>query len=135
MPISWNGDEIFFKVKGAAGRGVMAAAERVLETAVRKIKNPPKTGRIYTIRGVVHQASAPGEPPADDTGALAASGQVQHDVEEASSRVLFTAAHAPALELGTERMEARPYLRPSLAEEADNIRGYVGREIRRELRK
>jgi hypothetical protein len=28
----------------------------------------PRSGRIYSRHGIIHQASAPGEPPASDTG-------------------------------------------------------------------
>lgn len=36
-------------------------------------RSSPKTGRIYTINGRVHQSSAPGEAPANFTGKLARS--------------------------------------------------------------
>ena len=40
------------------------------ENILSDILTGPRTGRIYRRGGVVHQASAPGEAPASDTGEL-----------------------------------------------------------------
>ena len=58
--------------KGIANALHEIGAENVRH--VRKlIYSPPKTGRIYIINGRRHQASAPGEAPANLTGSLAKS--------------------------------------------------------------
>ena len=76
-----------------------------------------------------HRASRPGEPPAIDTGILRSS--IMSEVEETGMNVIgrvgpdveYIAAKAPIgtnveygyyLETGTAKMEARPFLRPSL---------------------
>ena len=41
----------------------------VVQETARLIYGPPKTGRIYRFRGRPHQASAPGEAPANRSGA------------------------------------------------------------------
>ena len=70
------------------------------------IENPPKTGRMYG----THQASAPGEAPADRTGVLKRSadyivrGGTQLEVGE-------SAPYAKYLEDGTARMAARPHVK------------------------
>ena len=46
------------------------AAKNIETRAKIKIQSPPKTGRIYRHGNVEHQASAPGEAPATDTGNL-----------------------------------------------------------------
>ena len=46
------------------------AAKNIETRAKIKIQSPPKTGRIYRHGKVEHQASAPGEAPATDTGNL-----------------------------------------------------------------
>ena len=78
---------------------------------IRKlIRRPPKTGRWYTIRGVKHQASAPGEPPANLTGKLArgASYRTRNHLEmEVGIRGV---SYAEYLETGTRKMKPRPYL-------------------------
>ena len=71
----------------------------------RLITNPPKTGRFYG----KHQASAPGEAPANRTGRLAKSadfivrGTSQLEVGE-------KAPYAKFLEEGTKKMEPRPHV-------------------------
>lgn len=73
----------------------------------------PKTGLLYhRPGGKAHQASAPGEPPAVDTGNLMNS--LQSEMTGATSGVVYTVAeYAPALEMGSVRMEARPFLTPA----------------------
>jgi len=82
----------------------------VIRETCRLIINGPKTGRIYTIRGARHQASAPGEPPASRTGRLAASGDFRvRNWQEMT--VGETAEYADFLENGTRgRIAPRPHL-------------------------
>lgn len=68
-----------------------------------------RTGRVYTRGTVSHQASAPNEAPAPDTGTLRNS--VQGDVfDNLTGVVSANTDYAAHLELGTERMAPRPYL-------------------------
>lgn len=83
-----------------------------------------KQGRLRRGRArVPHQASAPGEPPATDTGRLRAT--VSHVVAEdadglyaevgsGANPAIPGVQYAVFLELGTRFMEPRPWLRPSL---------------------
>ncbi len=65
-----------------------------------------------------HRPSAPGEVPAVDTGILRAS--IAHEVVEDKNGVAgFVGVESAVkyglwLELGTRRMDARPFLRPAL---------------------
>lgn len=97
---------------------VRATALKVEGRAKERIQRPPKTGRIYRRGRIVHQASAPGQSPATDTGTLAS--RVFHDIAgggfEAS--VFSDVSYAGYLEFGTKRMAPRPYLAPSLQENA-----------------
>lgn len=77
------------------------------------IQSPPKTGRIYRHGKVKHQASAPGEAPATDTGFLVDSASTTR-VANANHEVAFTAEYAAPLEFGTPRILPRPFLRPSV---------------------
>ena len=79
------------------------------------IRKPPKTGRVYTIGGNRHLASAPGEAPASQTGELS------RGVAYRASGWNFMkfgdkAKHGKFLEDGTRRMEARPHLSTTVAE-------------------
>jgi hypothetical protein len=100
---------------------VINGTESVRAEAVRLIESPPKTGRIYRRRGVEHQASAPGEAPAADTGTLAGSIITEFDRSELLGTVAATAVYAQALELGTPRIRPRPYMRPALIAKAHII--------------
>jgi len=82
----------------------------------------PGTGRIYG----KHQASAPGEPPAVDTGRLRnatqADTQVRRDGDDIVGRVVANADYAHALEAGTERIAPRPFLGLLATDHADDLR-------------
>lgn len=68
-----------------------------------------KSGRMYG----AHRASAPGESPAVDTGALKNSIAVEMDTP-VRAIVSVGAEYGLYLELGTRRMAARPFLRPAV---------------------
>jgi len=72
-----------------------------------------KSGTIYKRRGISHQASAPGEPPALDIGRLVGSVRV---TRLGSMRWAMgpNTEYAEALEYGTRKMGARPFLRPAV---------------------
>lgn len=78
----------------------------------------PKTGVQYRVGGtadnpIMHQASAPGEPPAMDTGALANSGYHMM-TGKTEGEIGFTAEYAIPLEMGTVNMRPRPFLVPAV---------------------
>jgi hypothetical protein len=77
------------------------------------IQNPPKSGRIYQHGNVLHQASAPGEAPASDTGALATNVTVNHDGPSDWSTT-WNEEYAPDLEYGTPTILPRPFARPAV---------------------
>lgn len=99
-------------------RAIMAldAGGRIVQNAARKsILDGPKTGRLYK-RGktVTHQASAPGQPPANQTSTLL--GTVIYEVDEQALTATITAGtvYAKYLEFGTRHMAARPFMNPAL---------------------
>jgi hypothetical protein len=79
------------------------------------IMNPPKSGRIYRRGNVAHQASAPGEAPATDTGNLVNSAYTKK-LGQADYETGFTAEYAAHLEFGAPNahIAPRPYLRPAV---------------------
>jgi hypothetical protein len=85
------------------------------------IKNPPKTGRIYRFRGRNHQASAPGQPPANRSGDLMKSvGSRVYGWEkmEFGDRKFY----GKFLEDGTRKMKPRPHLVRTVREKSrDNF--------------
>lgn len=163
MTVEWNQDRIIAKIRKGAMQGVVVGAAAVHDRASALIQGPPKTGRWYG----AHQASAPGEAPASDTGRLAQSGDVTLDEANLSARVNWSTNYAEALEkgsthtlrsvtatalqgmkgafgpapksslareIGTERMEARPFARPALADSGDDIRRAVADRIQANLK-
>lgn len=79
------------------------------------IRNGPRTGRVYTFRGRKHQASAPGEVPANRTGKLANSvGYLVSGHDD--MQVGEEAEYAGFLEHGTRNMAPRPHLRVAVNE-------------------
>jgi hypothetical protein len=93
-------------------RGATLEAQRILQVDVLS-SDPPRTGRLYR-RGkdLFHQASAPGESPAPDTGQLRAGSSVAflRDKTVAKGQVIVNGEKAANLELGTEKIAARPFM-------------------------
>lgn len=87
---------------------VLARTGYTLERTIKVVLSQPGTGRMYG----THRASAPGEPPAVETGHLRQSVQYTH--EGGDHRVGTDAPYAPPLEYGTSKMAPRPFMRPGL---------------------
>jgi HK97 gp10 family phage protein len=123
-----------------------------LETDIKRSMTTG-TGRTYVKgknRNIIHIASAPGMPPAVDTGRLRASistnwsnsgmerGHVDGKAEAEDGvgmpkdplrfhvYVGTNVLYAPLLEWGTRRMSARPFVRPAF----DRIKGKVAQMIK-----
>jgi len=84
--------------------------------AVAKIQAGPKTGRRYKRGSITHQASAPGEAPATDTGKLASSAEFEIDEQGLWAIISFSAFYAKILEFGSRFIRPRPFLFASVDE-------------------
>lgn len=113
--------QVSARAERAVARVVRATAMKVEGTAKTRIQRPPKTGRVYRRGRVVHQASAPGESPATDTGTLAS--RVFHSVEAGGmeASVWSDVNYSVYLEMGTRRMAPRPFLAPALREHENDF--------------
>lgn len=103
----------------AVGAVVRETAEEVANTAKMKMAEP-KTGRVYVKKNNLgHQASAPGEAPAIDTGALVNSIKVEM-VAVTKAEVSASGEQAAPLEFGTAdgHIAARPFFRPAARQAA-----------------
>lgn len=134
MTLEWKGPQVLASLQQAVFRGVVRGTESVKTRMVERILQPPKTGRIYTRNTVQHQASAPGESPASDTGRLAQSVTTSYDIPNVTGYVNVATEYAEGLEFGTDKVAPRPYARVSLAEKAEEIREDIATEIRNALR-
>lgn len=108
------------KMTTNARKNVLTAVSRgtgmVEKTAQESIKNKG-TGRSYTRRGITHTASAPGQPPATDSGFLGQN--ITMNVKSMPNgtivgQVISAAPYSKALEFGTTKMMARPFMQPAL---------------------
>ena len=93
---------------------VKSTAQDVKAQAVVEITQGEKSGRIYSQHGVKHQASAPDESPANDTGNLINSISVEN-TGELTSVVNVGAPYGLYLEVGTVHVSPRPFISPALA--------------------
>lgn len=81
-------------------RAALGPDALILQGAIRQTMSTPGRGRTCQRKGVQHRASAPGDPPAVDTGQLRA-GVAIVPAGDSSLRVGPTAEYAAALEYGT----------------------------------
>ena len=100
------------KAKKGVSDGLMAIALMAQGIAQKSILKGPKSGRVYKRGKKFHQASAPGEAPANDLGFLAANINAQM-TEELTASLISSAPYSIHLEYGSRRMSARPFLRPA----------------------
>lgn len=124
------------EIRRALQRGGLAIENR----AVEGIIDPPKTGRIYPSKhrkGAKHQASAPGEFPAADSGRLHQSITTAVVQDNDAAVVVHTAANAPyamALEYGTSKMAPRPFMTPSFQAHEQQIKASVTAAVARTIK-
>lgn len=91
-------------------RVVAGAAEAMLTEIVQSFNTSPD-GAEYQRGGVMHVASMPGYPPNIDVGALSRGMRVRQ-VGTAHYEIVDAVEYGVYLELGTENMEARPFVSP-----------------------
>ena len=104
---------------------LFSSANLVEAEAKQSIQRGVKSGRVYKRRSIVHQASAPGEPPASDTGFLVSNitkTAVEKSGTELSISVESKAPYSKFLEFGTRKMSARPFLQPALEKNRNKIK-------------
>lgn len=111
----------------AAQRAVKLSAVMVHGTAVQSITGGNKSGETYTKYNPrrTHRASAAGEPPAADTGYLHNNIIFDIDADGLGASVESRAEYSEALEFGTSKMQARPFLQPAIEENRPKIRALI----------
>lgn len=117
----------------AIANGLAKAASHVEKAIKVKISLPgPRRGRLskkdrerLKAAGETQRVSRPGEPPRRRTGNLRSSISQNRMDEGIRYRIGSHVVYARYLEWGTSKMAARPYFRPTLAEEKPAIVRYV----------
>jgi HK97 gp10 family phage protein len=94
----------------AASRQVFRILNAVRNEAIGLILRGSKSGRVYGR----HQASAPGEAPASDTGRLVQSIRVDFQPNALAGRVVAGTDYAKKLEFGTVKIAPRPFMTPAV---------------------
>lgn len=113
---------------------VKSSGEQVRGEAIKSILSGGKNGVIYTRGNIVHQSSAKGQAPANDTGLLAGSiSTVMRDEETAL--VIARAKYATFLEFGTAKMGARPFMFPALEKSKVWITERLKKAVRQGIQK
>lgn len=135
MAVDWNAPAIVAKVRAGALRGVVTGIGIVEARAVYLITQTAKTGRVYRRRGVKHQASAPGQPFASDTGDTLKRRNITIDAPQLRGTLHFASINAVRMERGTRKMAPRPFARRALAETRDQVQDAIFAEIVMELRR
>ena len=92
-------------------------ANMVRNTAVKSIQQHQSQGATYGN----HTASRAGFPPNSDTGYLASNIFVSKDADGKGANVESRADYSEALEFGTSKMAARPFMQPALEENRRKI--------------
>ncbi len=118
------------KAETEIAKAVLATAFQVDGDIKKAIQSGGKSGRVYRRGNRTHQASAPGEPPATDSGTLVSSiafKQVNPLTAEVESRLDY----ASYLEFGTQRMGARPAWVPAIEKAQPDFARRVADAIKR----
>lgn len=114
------------RANASIARTMNYVAQSTAQRAKNRIRSGGRSGHIYFLEGKRHQASAPGEPPANLSGALANSIRFTKMTDKAGSVATAGSdlAYASTLEFGgfaefkgkAVYIEPRPFLLPSFEE-------------------
>lgn len=91
-----------------------------IEDEMKALMALPKHGRTYNRKGRIHVASAPGEPPAIDTGNLVGSIKT-NIISETEAQIIIPPEYAEALEFGGKNAP-RPFVKPAISNVLDRFR-------------
>lgn len=118
------------RLQKAIQAGLAAWGLLVTARAKELILSGPKTGKVYGS----HRASAPGEPPASDTGRLVSSIRWEFTGSRLAIRVIAGTEYAAYLEFGTSIMASRPFLRRAILETEEQGKRLIDAEVFKSFR-
>ena len=115
---------------------ILGGAQLIRGEAIKSIQTGPKSGRIYERYNPrrTHQASAPGQAPASDTGNLVSQIIVRPKNPDEVA-VESNALYSSFLEFGTSKMLARPFLFPATEKSRMKIAQAVFNKVKQEIQK
>ena len=118
--------------------GLFVCGKQVESDWKKSVLAGGKTGRIYKRRGVTHQASAPGEAPASDTGRYVNSINTRAGNDPMAVEVHGGGGivnYAKGLEFGTSNMAARPAAVPAVEKNKQFINDRLSRAVKEGVEK
>ena len=115
---------------------ILGGAQLIRGEAIKSIQTGPKSGRIYEKYNPrrTHQASAPGQAPASDTGNLVSQIIVRPKNPDEVA-VESNALYSIFLEFGTSKMLARPFLFPATERSRPKIIQAVFNRVVKEIKR
>lgn len=134
VKFAWRGGRVMQQLNTAAQTGLRKSGKIILDEMRRLILDEAKTGKMYGS----HQASAPGEAPANETGELVESFTAEVDTSIKDKPTLIIGAradHATFLEYGTKFMAPRPFMRPAINNVQRRVEMAIALEIQKALNK
>lgn len=112
-------------------KALLAAAMKVHSEASKSLTDGKKTGRIYRRgKNIVHQASAEGEAPANDTGTLLQSLNFEVTKEKLEAKIFSRLKYAKMLEFGTTKIKPRPFMFPAFEKSKTWIQERLNKAVR-----
>lgn len=113
-------DRYLRRIKNIKDKAIVAANQVVVVGADMIKAEAQRSITAGSVSGKLHVPSRPGEPPNND------SDHLRNNIETTNpspllARVSSNADYAAALEFGTSRMAARPYMRPARDKMAPKI--------------
>tara|TARA_X000001382_G_scaffold5313_1_gene4517 strand:+ start:168 stop:623 length:456 start_codon:yes stop_codon:yes gene_type:complete len=122
------------KIKNISAKGkqliqhaVFKSVADVEKHAKKSISQGSPSGRIYQRYKPkrTHQASAPGQPPATDTGFLVNNIKRKMDSDNMGGEIASRSTYSKFLEFGTSKMLPRPYMFPAMEKNKKKIKDRI----------
>lgn len=135
MPKITGSGKVKAKLGGMAGQQKVALVGRALFAGGEAVKaHAARSITQGAVSGKNHVPSAPGEPPNEDTGHLRTNIEV---TQPAPLSVLISsnAKYSAALERGTSKMAARPFMNPAARAKRKDVTALVNKAIDAAIRK
>lgn len=131
IKFTWTGGRALQQVNSAATRGMRKAGTVVIKEMRRLMLEEPKSGRLYGD----HRASAPGEPPASQSGRLVRS--FKPEINKQGDKITLTISssepHFRWTEGGTARMKKRPLVEPAFKNSTPRIIATIALEMHKTI--
>ena len=131
VEIQANLNKISTAAKQLISHAVFKGVADVEKEAKMSIQRGGKSGIVYQRYSPkrTHRSSAPGEPPASDTGYLVNNIKRKMDMDKLGGEIRSRAAYSKYLEYGTSKMMPRPYMFPALEKHRGKIKTRINRAV------